>query len=164
MSNMAWSQSGLLHNIHNQLRWRTDQGMIYVVTANNQIVAVSCVEYPEHATNWAIGGIRTWIVAHHRTTHLPSYILDQQIVWARARSCDFLTLTFNEYNRAAHRAVQKGYSGKAGWSTWWQDCLAVPAPIKIRNVNQWCVIKPVACSNNKQNLDTLIEWENSQNK
>jgi len=162
LKNMAWDpNSGFLYNVASQLRWRTDQGKIYAVTDAGDIVAISCVEYPEGASNWAIGGIRTWVTPAHRQTHLPSYVLGKQVDWARKHDCDFMLLTFNEYNKAAHTTVTKRYESKAGWSTWWDDCLAVPGPVVIRNVPQWCVIKPVLCSDNTKNLKTLKHWETS---
>lgn len=150
---------GFLYNVANQSRWRTDQGNIYVVTCNGNIVAISCIEYPERSTSWAIGGIRTWITPANRQTHLPSYVLDKQMNWARDRNCNFMLLTFNEYNKVAHTTVVKGYENKAGWSTWWSDCVAVPKPVIIRYVPQWCIIKPVICTDNAANLQVLKQWQ-----
>lgn len=160
LTNMTWDPNGgFLYNVANQLRWRRDQGNIYAVIYDGNIVAISCVEYPENTSSWAIGGIRTWIAPANRKTHLPSYVLDKQIDWARARNCNFMLLTFNEYNKAAHTTVVKGYESKAGWSNWWTDCLAVPDPVIIRTVPQWCVIKPVLCTNNATNLQALKQWQ-----
>lgn len=162
--NMSWnSECGFLHSVSNSLRWRTDQGKIYVVTQEENIAAISCVEFPEGSVEWAIGGIRTWIAPEYRKTHLPSYVLDKQVSWARAQGCGFLLLTFNEYNKTAHTTLIKRYTSKAGWSTWWHDCLAAPDPVLIRHVPQWCVIKPVHCTDNIKNLQVLTQWQD-QNK
>jgi hypothetical protein len=158
--NMSWNpDSGFLHSVANQLRWRSDQGKIYVVTLEGNIAAISCVEFPEGSTEWAIGGIRTWIAPAYRKTHLPSYVLDKQVAWARDHACAFLLLTFNEYNKVAHTTLTKGYARRGGWSTWWYDCLAVPDTVLIRHVPQWCVIKPVQCTDNRKNLQVLTHWQ-----
>lgn len=162
IKNMSWDPNGgFLYNVANRLRWCLDQGKIYVVTADQDIVAISCVEYPEGSFDWAIGGIRTWIAPAYRTTHLPSYVLSKQVDWARERGCKFLLLTFNDYNKAAHTAVMRRYRNKAGWSNWWDDCIAVPDPVPIRNVPQWCVIKPVQCADHAANLLALTQWQDS---
>ena len=159
------STAGFLYNIKNQTRWRNDAGAIYVAEDNNQIVAVSCVEYAEGATSWAVGGIRTWITPTHRTYQLPGKLLNQQTVWAQAHNCNFMLVTFNDYNRALHTAVQRGiYSKSLGWSTWWDDCIAVPNPVSIRYTPQWCVIKPVLEQDTSVNLLELAAWAISANK
>lgn len=159
--NMNWAEpAGLLYNIKHQLRWRSDQGCIYLVLADNQPVAVSCVEYPEHATTWAVAGVRSWITPAHRSTHVASFFLNIHLKWAAERKCNFVMLTFNDYNRAAWSAVANGskYRRAAGWSSWWDDCYAMPNQIMVRSTMQWCVIKPVACQDNTNNAAELISW------
>lgn len=159
------SAAGFLYNIKNQTRWRNNAGAIYVAEDNNQIVAVSCVEYAEGATSWAIGGIRTWVSPAHRTHQLPGQLLKQQTAWAKEHNCNFMLVTFNDYNRALHTAVRRGiYSKSLGWSTWWDGCVAVPNPVIIRYTSQWCVIKPVHERNNQTNLQELLLWATSTNK
>jgi len=156
--------AGFLYNIRTQQRWRSDQGKIYAATdQQNNILAVSCVEYPENSVEWALGGIRTWIVKSHRGTHLPSAMLSEQVQWCAERGCRFMLLTFNEYNRRAHTALRLTPTQRraSGWSTWWDDCVAVPTPLVIRNTEQWCVIKPVCESNNQENLKKIYDWANS---
>ena len=157
--------AGFLYNIKNQIRWQTDVGAIYVIEHDDQIVAVSGVEYAENTTAWAVGGIRTWITPTHRTHKLPSEMLQQQTAWARAHECNFMLVTFNEYNRALYTAVKRGiYRKSLGWSTWWDDCIAVPDPVVIRYTTQWCVIKPVLEQDNSVNLLELAVWSNTSNK
>lgn len=156
--NMGWNNSaGLLYNIHNKLRWTTTQGRIYIAIHETRIVAVSCIEL---VGTWSIGGIRTWITKDHRSSHLPSKILDQQVQWAYTNNCNFLLLTFNNYNQAIHTAVAANTKHRvaAGWSDWWDDCVAVPDQIIIRYTAQWAVIKPVLCSDNTANLTELLSW------
>jgi len=153
------STAGLLYNIKNQLRWQTDVGAIYVAEYNQHVVAVSCVEYSENTRTWAIGGIRTWISPAHRIQKLPGRFLEQQTEWARAHDCNFMLVTFNDYNRALHTAVRRGlYRASPGWSMWWADCLAVAEQVTIRHTPQWCVIKPIHCCDNQVNLQELIAW------
>ena len=157
--------AGFLYNIKNQLRWQADAGAVYVIEHDDQIVAVSGVEYAEGATSWAVGGIRTWITPTHRTYQLPGKLLHQQTAWAQAHNCNFMLVTFNDYNRALHTAVQRGiYSKSLGWSTWWDDCIAVPDPVVIRYTEQWCVIKPVLEQDNSVNLIELAAWAIGANK
>ena len=162
IKNMSWDPTcGFLYNVANQLRWRTDQGKIYAVTSGANIAAISCVEFPEGSIGWAIGGIRTWVAPAYRNTYLPSYVLNKQVDWAREHNCNFLVLTFNDYNKVTHTTLVNGYMGKAGWSKWWDDCLAAPDPVMIRHVPQWCVIKPVLCTDNVRNLQELTRWQGS---
>jgi len=155
--------AGLLYNITNQLRWRSDTGAIYVAEHRDRIVAVSGVEYAEHTGSWAIGGIRTWITPEHRAQKLPGQFLERQTEWARTHGCSFMLVTFNDYNRALHVAVRRGlYRASLGWSMWWDDCLAVTDPVTIRYTPQWCVIKPVLQSDNQVNLQELIAWSRGQ--
>lgn len=163
--NMQWlAPAGFLHNIKGQLRWRSDQGKIFLILDQEHPVAVSCVEFPESVDSWAVGGVRTWITPTHRSTQLARVFLDQQWQWAVERNCNFMLLTFNDYNKAAWNAVRMAarYRRAANWSTWWDDCLAVPDQILVRNTLQWCVIKPVQCSNNRLNLQELIDWASSK--
>ena len=160
-ANMQWQKTaGFLYNIKNQLRWRTDQGKIFLILDQGQPVAVSCIEFPEHSHNWAVGGVRTWITPAYRSRQLASFFLNKQMQWAVERNCNFILLTFNDYNKAAWTAVKSDakYRRAANWSAWWDDCLAAPDQIRVRNTLQWCVIKPVQCNNNHQNLQELIQW------
>ena len=153
------STAGFLYNIKNQLRWRSDTGAIYIAEYRGDIAAVSCVEYSENTRTWAIGGIRTWISPAHRIQKLPSQFLEQQAEWAQAHDCNFMLVTFNDYNRALHTAVHRGlYRVGLGWSMWWADCLAVAKQVTIRYTPQWCVIKPIHCRDNQVNLKELIAW------
>lgn len=160
--NMLYSQpSGLMYNIDKQLRWREDQGRIYLMYDNDRVIGVSCVEFPERSQNFAIGGIRTWITQSHRSQALIHLLLDQHRDWAYQRSCKFLLLTFNHYNRAAHLAMFKSskFRQSIGWSDWWDDCHPVGKPISIRNTDQWCIIKPVHSNDITANLFVLSQWE-----
>lgn len=154
------NSAGLLYNIDHQLRWKSDQGVIFLIYAGLEPVAVSCVEFPENETKFAIGGIRTWIKATHRRSQIAGYFLNLHSTWAREHACDFLLITFNDYNRAGHRGVQRGakFRQAAGWSTWWDDCTALEQPLMIRNVSQWCVIKPVNTHDMAHNVELLKAW------
>lgn len=160
--NMFWSESGLLYNIKHQQRWRSDQGQIYLILQDQTPVAVSCVEYPEGSREFAIGGIRTYIDPKYRSDGVAGYALRQQESWARDRACKFMIITFNEYNKIAHLAVEKNpkYRRIAGWSDWWDDCCALPDPITVRYTQQWAVVKPLACQDQKENCRQLVEWAN----
>lgn len=165
--NMGWNNpAGLLYNIHNKLRWCTNFGRIYIASLDNRIVGISCIELADSLSKWAIGGVRTWIAKEYRGTHLPSAMLSQQVKWAREVGCNFLLLTFNEYNKAAYNAVAAGskYRIAAGWSVWWDDCIAVPDPILIRCTRQWAIIKPVLCADPATNLLELVIWATQHNK
>ena len=158
--NMGWEPpAGLLYNIRNRLRWRSDQGQIVVITDQSKNVAISCVEYPEGDYTWAIGGIRTWITPEYRSRQIAHHFLSVHYKWAKIRGCKFLLLTFNEYNKSAWHAIKEPKFRKAAnWSSWWDDCLAVEEPLIIRNTTQWVVIKPVICRNNQQNKNDLLAW------
>lgn len=158
--NMFWELPGLLQNIHTQTRWTSDQGAIYLVLKYNQIIGVSCVEYPEGSREFAIGGIRTYIDPQHRSSGIVGLILEQQTNWALDRQCQFMIVTFNDYNRVAHTAVGMSpkYRRAAGWSSWWDDCYPVPEPLNIRNTLQWAVIKPVLNLNAQENCQALLTW------
>ena len=163
VSNMlAWDTSGLLFNIEHKLRWRTDQGKIYLFVDNQTIITISCIEFPENTKDWAIGGSRTWVSAEYRNKHMPSTILKEQSKWAYINNCDFMLLTFNQYNKSAYTSFCYGPRArkKAGWTDWWDDCIAVPNPVKIRHTDQWCIIKPLLPQNNTINLEKLVHWSN----
>lgn len=152
--------AGYLYNIKNQLRWRRDCGCLYTASIDDNIVAVSAVEYPEGATDWSVGGVRTWITPEYRTRHAASAIMQHQVEWSRARNCDFMLLTFNEYNKAVNTALQRGfgYLKSRGWNDWWEDCVPVPGTVVVRNTVQWAVIKPVLCMDAASNLLKLHQW------
>lgn len=152
--------AGLLYNIDHRLRWRVDQGAIFLIYDNSEPVAVSCVEFPENSDQFAIGGIRTWIKRSHRGTQIAGYFLDLHTKWARHENCAFMLITFNEYNRAGHTGVQRGqkFRKAAGWSNWWDDCVAIDKPLNIRNTDQWCIIKPVCSQNTAANIKVLEHW------
>jgi GNAT superfamily N-acetyltransferase len=157
--NMQWSApAGFLYNVRHGLRWRTDQGKIFLILEQDRPVAVSCIEFSEHSPTWAVGGVRTWITPAHRSRQMAKFFLDQQLDWAAERNCNFILLTFNDYNQAAWRAVKSDakYRRAANWSTWWDDCYAVPEKVQVRSMLQWCVIKPVQCADNQRNAEELI--------
>lgn len=159
--NMAWeSPHGYLYNVKNKLRWHSNCGIMNTASVNDAIVAVSAVEYPEDATDWAIGGNRTWISPDYRTRHAASAMMRYQVEWARERDCDFMLLTFNEYNKSVNLALQRGFSylKSRGWNDWWADCIPVPDTIVVRNTIQWAVIKPVHCDSATNNLQKLELW------
>ena len=161
VSNMlSWDTSGLLYNINYKLRWRTDQGQIYLFVDNQQIITISCIEFPENSKEWVIGGSRTWVSSDYRNKHMPSTILKEQSKWAYTNNCDFMLLTFNQYNKSAYTSFCHGPRArkKAGWTNWWDDCVAVPNPVKIRHTDQWCIIKPLLQQNNTINLEKLTHW------
>lgn len=154
------SPSGYLYNIKNQLRWRQDCGCFYTASVDGNIVAVSAVEYPEGATDWSVGGVRTWITPEYRTRHAASAIMQHQVEWSRARNCDFMLLTFNEYNKAVNTGLQRGFEflRARGWNDWWADCVPVPGTVWVRHTEQWAVIKPVNCTDAASNLQKLELW------
>lgn len=154
------NSAGLLYNIDHQLRWRVDQGAIFLIYSNNEPVAVSCVELPDNTDQFAIGGIRTWIKSSHRGTQIAGYFLNLHCLWAQQKNCAFLLITFNNYNRAGHTGVQRGskFRRAAGWSSWWDDCVALDKPLNIRNTDQWCVIKPVCSKDMLHNTEVLSHW------
>lgn len=159
--NMGWqSPAGFLYNVKNQLRWRSDQGCIFLVIDQGRPIALSCVEFPEGSYCWAVGGVRTWITPSHRSKQVANFFLNKHLQWAAQRNCSFMLLTFNDYNRAAWTAVAKDpkYRRAANWSDWWDDCLAVPEKLLVRSVYQWCVVKPVKCLDNTKNIEELIAW------
>lgn len=159
--NMCWEPAGLLHNVKNKSRWRQDQGLIYLIFSYDRAVAISCVEYPENSTQFAIGGIRTYLKPECRATGIMGYVLGEQETWARSKGCDFMVVTFNDYNKTAHTAISLGpkYRRAAGWSAWWDDTWPAPEPVVIRHTRQWAVIKPVLVTDPAQNYQTLLNWE-----
>ena len=159
-TNMGWNEpAGLLYNIKNQLRWKTNQGKIVLVLDHDKPVAISCVEYPEHDYTWAIGGIRTWITPQYRARKVAKVFLNVHYNWARSRGCKFLVITFNDYNRSAWHAVKNPkYRSTANWSDWWDNCVAVDQPLIIRHVPQWCIIKPVLSNSNDKNIEDILAW------
>ena len=161
--NMFWEPQGLLQNIHSKLRWRTDQGRIYLILKEDRPVGVSCVEYPEGSKQFAIGGIRTYLDTANRGAGAVGAVLEQQTVWAQERSCQFMIVTFNDYNRVAHRAVglSAKYRHAAGWGPWWDNCYPLPEPVNIRHTMQWVVIKPIQLNTEMaENCQVLLDWAN----
>lgn len=156
--------AGLLYNIDHKLRWCVDQGAIFLIYDNSEPVAISCVEYPENTDQFAIGGIRTWIKRSHRATQIAGYFLDLHCRWARHENCAFMLITFNDYNRAGYLGVRRGpkFRKAAGWSTWWDDCVALEQPLNIRNTEQWCVIKPIYSDDTASNIKVLERWATSK--
>lgn len=154
------NSAGLLYNIDRSLRWRVDQGAIFLIYDNGEPVAISCVEFPENSDQFAIGGIRTWIKRSHRATQIAGYFLDLHTRWARNENCAFMLITFNDYNQAGYLGVKRGpkFRKAAGWSSWWDDCVALEQPINIRNTDQWAVIKPVCSNNMSANVKVLERW------
>ena len=152
--------AGLLYNIDHKLRWCVNQGAIFLIYDEGVPVAISCVEFPEDEDIFAIGGIRTWIRSSHRRQQVPGYFLELHRRWAEREQCSFLLITFNDYNRAGHLGVQRSakFRQAAGWSPWWDDCIALEQPLNIRNVDQWCVIKPVCSNSAEYNTQLLLDW------
>lgn len=163
--NMQWQEpAGFLYNVKNRLRWRSDQGKIFLILDQGRPVALSCVEFPENSYSWAVGGVRTWITPEYRSRQLANFFLNKHLQWAAERNCNFMLLTFNDYNKAAWTAVAADpkYRRAANWSDWWDDCYAVPQKVQVRHMLQWCVIKPVLSMNNLDNAEELIRWAASK--
>jgi hypothetical protein len=142
------SKSGLLWNISSKSRWTEEKGEIaFLLNETDDIVGVSCVERTSQSM-LAIGGIRTWVLKPYRGKNVISnMMLNSNLDWAVSKEMAGMLLTFNDYNRWIYDGIRRKVNGKAAgmaniWSDWWNDCLVLDRPIKVRNVNQWCVVKP----------------------
>ena len=141
-------EAGLLYNIKHKIRWTKDEGQIsFLMSDSDDIVGVSCVEKTKYPYV-AIGGIRTWVLKEYRTKDVVSNkLLDSNLAWAIQNRMAGMMMTFNDYNRWIYDGVKRKVRGKAPgvasiWSDWWNDCIALDRPLKVRYVVQWCVIKP----------------------
>jgi hypothetical protein len=142
------SESGLLWNIENKKRWTSEKGEIAILLNDQEeVVGVSCVERTEQSL-LSIGGIRTWVLKPYRGKNVVSnMLLGSNLEWSTQNDMAGMMLTFNDYNKWIYDGIKKKTSGKAPgldkiWSDWWDDCIVMSRPIKVRYVNQWCVIKP----------------------
>lgn len=142
------TDSGLLYNIKNKIRWTSDQGQISLLkNDDNLIVGISCVEATKYPMI-SIGGIRTWVLKEYRTQNVVSnMLLDSNLTWSIENNMAGMMLTFNDYNRWIYEGVKRKIRGKSPglasvWSDWWNDCIAIDRPLKVRYVLQWCVVKP----------------------
>ena len=142
------SKAGLLWNISSKSRWTQNKGEIaFLLNEAEDIVGVSCVERTAQAM-LAIGGIRTWVLKPYRGKNVISgMMLNSNLDWAANNQMAGMLMSFNEYNRWIYEGIRRKVNGKGAglakiWSNWWDDCLIVERPIKIRHTNQWCVIKP----------------------
>jgi len=142
------SESGLLWNIENKKRWTADKGEIAIlINDQEEVVGVSCVEKTEQAL-LSIGGIRTWVLKPYRGKNVVSnMLLGSNLEWSTQNDMAGMMLTFNDYNKWIYDGIKRKVSGSAPgldkiWSNWWDDCVVIARPIKVRFVNQWCVIKP----------------------
>lgn len=163
--NMQWQEpAGFLYNVKTKQRWCRGQGQIFLILDQDRPVAISCVEFPERSYSWAVAGVRTWITPAYRSRQLANFFLNKHLQWAAQQNCNFMLLTFNDYNRAAWLAVDRDpkYRRAANWSDWWDDCYAVPKKIEVRHTLQWCVIKPVKCMDNQVNTKELLAWTNQK--
>ena len=142
-------QAGLLFNIKNQLRWTKDQGEITILRHGNIMIGISCVEHTAVAPQLTIGGIRCWLDDQHRQhNQVTRYLLSSNLLWSKLQNAAAMMLTFNDYNKQIYDAIVRKSSAKAAglgkvWSSWWNDCLAIPNPVNIRHTPQWCVLKPL---------------------
>lgn len=150
MKNMGYEPyTGLLFNISNKLRWADNIGSISILYNNLDIIGISCSEISEFDPNFGIGGIRCWLDSSFRTDQLiTKHLLNDNLNWCKQKKLHGMILTFNDYNKWIYNAIKRKRDNKAVslakvWSNWWNDCIIIDSQIKIRNVDQWCVIKPI---------------------
>lgn len=150
LKNMGWEPYvGVLYNISNKLRWTSDIGSISILYNNSDIIGISCSEISENYPNFGIGGIRCWLDSSYRCDQLVSkYLLNDNLNWCINKKLKGMILTFNDYNKWIYDAITRKTNKKTiklanVWSNWWNDCIIINQQINIRNVNQWCVIKPI---------------------
>jgi len=149
ISNMGLdNESGLLYNIKNKIRWTKALGQIsFLKDDDGTIVGVSCVESTKYPLI-AIGGIRTWVLKEYRLKNVVSQVLlYSNLKWAETNGMAGMMLTFNNYNKWIYDGIRRKVRGKSPgvgsiWSDWWNDCIVVENTIRVRYVDQWCVIKP----------------------
>jgi hypothetical protein len=142
------SSSGLLWNIANKARWTKEQGEIALLFSDtDEIVGVSCVER-SIKTGISIGGIRTWVLPEYRNKNVvTNMLLNSNLEWSTANDMYGMLLTFNSYNKWIYTGIKRKANGQGAglakiWSDWWNDCIIIDRPLKIRYVDQWCVAKP----------------------
>ncbi len=155
------SESGLLWNIENQRRWQTGQGEIAILLNDaEEVVGVSCVESTSQPL-LSIGGIRTWVLKPYRSKNVISnMLLESNLNWSIDQGKAGMMMTFNDYNRWIYDGIKRKVAGKGAglanvWSDWWNDCIVLGRPLKIRFVNQWCVIKPTGLHDAKA-IETIV--------
>jgi hypothetical protein len=162
VGNMGWAKnSGLLWCIDNQSRWRQDQGEIAILLDDKELICgVSCVEHSVLA-NASIGGIRTWLNEQHRDKNAMSrYLLASNLTWSQTQHKQGMILSFNDYNKWIWIGVKRKSQGKAAgmgtlWSDWWNDCRIIDKQLRIRGVDQWCVVKPTGIGSTDIITDSL---------
>lgn len=146
--------AGLLTNIRTQRRWTREHGEICLLRYDGTIVGISCVEHGEIHPRVSVGGIRCWLDASHRSYQLMSkFLLRKNLDWSRERNKLAMLLTFNHYNKWIYDAIARRPMGSSTrlsnvWSEWWNDVIALPAPISIRYTQQWCLLKPTMAGAN----------------
>jgi hypothetical protein len=162
VKNMGFDDnSGFLWNIKEKTRWSDNVGEIAILRYGRSVVGVSCVEDSNLNEYLTIGGIRFWIDKRHRTKQQASnYLLRANLDWSRDRGARGMLLSFNDSNKIIYDTIEKKSAGLAAgfgkiWSNWWNDCLVLPNRIEIRNVMQWCVIKPLNIDGCKEILDLI---------
>lgn len=163
ISNMGLdNESGLLYNIKNKIRWTKALGQIsFLKDDDGTIVGVSCVESTKYPLI-AIGGIRTWVLKEYRLKNVVSQVLlDSNLKWAETNGMAGMMLTFNNYNKWIYDGIRRKVRGKSPgvgsiWSDWWNDCIAIDRPLRVRYVSQWCVVKPTGL-HDIPTLRTVIE-------
>lgn len=149
------SEAGMLHNIKSKRRWTQEKGEIslLVTGVDDTIIGTSCVEHTK-IDLLSIGGIRTWVMKPYRSKNVvTSMMLQSNLDWSTANNKAGMLMTFNKYNHWIYDGIRKKISGRGAglasvWSDWWNDCMAVDEPVRIRNVEQWCVIKPTGLHGN----------------
>lgn len=142
------TSAGMLWNISNKTRWKKETGEIaFLLSSSDEIVGVSCVENSP-VRLLSIGGIRTWVLKPYRPKNvITNFLLESNLEYSRSKNMAGMVLTFNDYNRWIYDGIKRKTSGRAVsvgaiWSDWWNDCIVIAKPVKVRNINQWCVIKP----------------------
>jgi len=142
------SSAGFLWNVEHKSRWTEGKGEItFLMSDAGDIVGLSCVETSKQEL-LSIGGIRTWVLKPYRGKNVISnMLLESNLEWTKNNNMAGMLLTFNDYNRWIYEGIRRKTAGKAAgvasvWSDWWNDCIVIPRPLKVRFVNQWCVLKP----------------------
>lgn len=168
----------LLYCLLKEKRFKENNGLFYMLYANQRMVAVSGVYRSDWApTDIAIGGVRTCTlpkqrslaVSQHGGFYHGDHLLPAQIDWARQQGFKAFILTFNETNLwlakfilRIHqgRSVLFGYKLNDKAKEVYQDFYLYPKRLMIKNTPQWVLIKKL----DKDARVSFYELEEKENE
>lgn len=158
--------AGFLFNIFYKRRWTYAEGEIAMLEDDDQIIGVSAVERSSFHNKLTIGGIRMWVdpryrgrpMTEDRNSYASKLLLSSNLDWSDKQGMWAMMVTFNDYNKTIFEGIKRKASGKGvigDHSDWWSDGMPLDRMLNVRNVSQYCVLKPLdrtGCQTIKESL------------